>query len=423
MKKVKHKRKSRKGLLIGILCLLLATVCGIAGCLYWYLSQNGMMKTAKTEKAAEEKKTETEAETKPSESKTASFHFTGVGDNLLHDPIFVYYEEDNQSRDYLPIYEATLPYTQNADLSYINFETLCAGDEFGLSGYPNFNGPKEMMDTLKNAGFNWFSICSNHSFDRGADGLMAEMNYIQDNMPDVAYTGSNLSQEASSTPKVVDVNGVKVGLESFTYGLNGYVLPEGQEWLVNQFTTADGGINYDLIKQKLDALKAVSDVQIVTMHWGEEYQNTPNELQQEAARYLNEQGVEVIIGTHPHVIQPAEFISGPEQETLVYYSLGNFLSSQDEFARMIGGMADFDLNYDFNTKKTTFSNVKFIPTITYISPDIRRYKTSTIHEYNNDWAADHYLQVAYGQDMSKEAVQNYVREVMQDPVNIEVVYE
>ena len=414
MKKVNRNRKSRiKIAVVTLIVVVLAALGGLGG--YYYFRTRGTGAADSAEQSGQEQQ--------PAEQKTASFHFTGVVDNLLHDPIYYYFEQDYGNRNYLPIYEETLKYTNGADLSYINFETLCAGDAFGLSGYPNFNGPTEMMDTLRQAGFNWFSTSSNHSYDRQTEGLMAEMNYINENLPGIAYTGTSLTEEASNTPKVVDINGIKVGLESFTYGLNGYTLPEGEEWLVNQFLTPDGQINYDLMKKKLDALKAVSDVQIVTMHWGDEYQTVPSELQKEAARFLNEQGVEVVIGTHPPVIQPAELLSTPEQETLIYYSLGNFVSAQDAFERMIGGMADFDLNYDFTTGKTTFSNVKFIPTITYITPDLRTYRTTTIHEYNNELAANHYIQTVEGQDMSREAVQAFVRQVMGEPQGIEVVYE
>ena len=113
----------------------------------------------------------------------SSFTFTGVGDNLLHDTLFIYHEQDTGNRDYSGMYSEVTPYFQKSDISYINFETPCAGDAFGLSGYPSFNVPLEMIDTLAGMGLNWFSTSSNHSMDAGADGLLAEMAYINEKYP------------------------------------------------------------------------------------------------------------------------------------------------------------------------------------------------------------------------------------------------
>lgn len=352
----------------------------------------------------------------------SSFTFTGVGDNLLHDTIFVYWEQDHGNRDFAPLYEMTVPYFQNTDLAYCNFETICAGDLFGLSGYPSFNGPTEMIDALASSGFDWFSISSNHSMDAGTEGLKYEKSYIQEHLPDLSATGAYSSHEDSTKPVVHEINGIRVGLAGFTYGLNGYTVPQGMEWLIDVYRNADDSINYDLIDQKLDALNEVSDVQLVAMHWGDEYHTEPNEEQRQLAQYLNSKGVEVIIGTHPHVIQPVELIQNENQDTLVYYSLGNFISAQDGNETMVGGMAQFRLNYDFDTKKTTFTDVQFTPTITWISPDLRQYRTTTIHEYNDDWAADHFI-TAKGLDISKAWVQEYVRSIIPGDDVVQVVLE
>lgn len=208
---------------------------------------------------------------------TASFTFTGVGDNLLHDTLFVYHEQDTGNRDYSGMYSEVTPYFQKSDLSYINFETPCAGDAFGLSGYPSFNGPLEMIDTLAGMGLNWFSTSSNHSMDAGADGLLAEMAYVNEKYPGIFYTGTYPDAQSQNIPAVMEINGIRVGLASFTYGLNGYVLPEDKPWLVNVFVKNEetGEVDYDLMDRILDPLIAQSDVQIVSMHWGVEYQNQP----------------------------------------------------------------------------------------------------------------------------------------------------
>lgn len=131
------------------------------------------------------------------------------------------------------------------------------------------------------------------------------------------------------------------------------MLPEDKPWLVNVFVKNEetGEVDYDLMDRILDPLIAQSDVQIVSMHWGVEYQNQPNDMQKAVAQYLHDKGVEAVIGSHPHVIQPAEIIKSADQETLVYYSLGNFISGQDQNYTMVGGMAQFTMNYNFDAKK------------------------------------------------------------------------
>lgn len=417
-----RKRRRRIALLCVAGCLL---VCAIGG-LGWVVFRTlfpASPSNSKAESTIVYTQSESESDANANSSlHQSSFTFAGVGDNLLHDTIFVYWEQDHGNRDFAPLYEMTVPYFQNADLAYCNFETICAGDQFGLSGYPSFNGPTEMIDALASSGFDWFSISSNHSMDAGTEGLKYEKSYIQEHFPDMSATGAYSSHEDSTKPIVREINGIRVGLCGFTYGLNGYTVPQGMEWLIDVYRNADDSINYRLIDEKLDALNAASDVQIVAMHWGDEYHTEPNEEQRELAQYLNSKGVEVIIGTHPHVIQPVELIQSENQETLVYYSLGNFISAQDGNETMVGGLAQFRLNYDFDTKQTSFSEVQFTPTITWISPDLRQYRTTTIHEYNDDWAADHFI-TAKGMDMSKAWVQDYVRSIVSQNDVVQVVLE
>lgn len=259
------------------------------------------------------------------------------------------------------------------------------------------------------------ALSSNHSMDMSSDGLIAEINYLKENYPDILWTGSHDTKEDASNYRVKEINGIKVGLLGYTYGLNGYNLPEDKPWLIDL-------IDKDKIKQDMEEISKISDVQIVSMHWGQEYNTSITEEQDQLANYLNELGVEVIIGHHPHVIEPTEIISTENQDTLVYYSLGNFLSAQDSAEGMVGGMANFTLNYDFDTQKTTFDDVKFIPTITYYDSNYYNFKTMTIHEYNDEFAASHCV-TANGIDISKAWVQNYVQSIMQNPKGIEIVLE
>lgn len=342
-----------------------------------------------------------------------SFTFVGVGDNLYRNTQYMC-QEQNEYYNFDSYYEMTNKYTQKADLAYINFETLCIGEEYGLSGYPTFNGPTEILSSVNKAGFDWWSLSSNHSMDRGVEGLLKQIELVRENYPDVITTGSHTSKKDKNRTLVKEINGIKVGFLGYTYGLNGFVLPEDKPWLVDL-------IDKEQMKKDMEALSKVSDIQLVSMHWGDEYQTYPNDEQQDLANYLNELGAEVVIGSHPHVIQPAKIIKGKKQDTLVYYSLGNYTSTQDVDERMVGGMASFTVNYDPNTKKTSFTDTKFIPLITWFDAGYSTWKTYSIEDYTDSIASTHRLSGEY--DMSKEWVQQYVQSVMQDLEGIEVVLE
>ena len=373
----------------------------------------GFILTHPTPDSNKETKVVKNVSTKKQEDKK-SFTFVGVGDNLYHEAMYWYQNYRNGYYDFDSYYEMTNKYTQNADLAYINFETLCIGESYGLSGYPTFNGPTEILSSVNKAGFDWWSLSSNHSLDRGADGLLAQIDLIHNEYPNVITTGSHISQEDKNRTLVKAINGIKVGFLGYTYGLNGFSLPEDKPWLVDL-------IDKDQIKQDMEALNKVSDVQMVSMHWGNEYQTEPTQEQEDLANYLNELGVEVVIGSHPHVIEPAKIIKGKNQNTLVYYSLGNYTSAQDMDITMVGGMASFTLNYDPDTKTTSFTDTKFIPLITWFDTGFNDWKTYMIADYNDSIASTHRLSSEY--DLSKEWVQQFVQSVMQNPDGIEVVLE
>lgn len=367
------------------------------------------------EKRGEAITEQNQTQKKETDPESSSFTFVGVGDNLLHDVIFLDYMNGNTAYDFNQDYALMKQYIEPADLAYVNQETICAGEEYGLSGYPTFNGPTQILDATINTGFDWLAASSNHSLDKGADGLISELDYLHDQYPEVSVTGAYRTQEESEQYVVRDVNGIKVGLLGYTYGTNGIPLPEDKPWIVDL-------IDEEKIENDVKEISKISDVQIVSMHWGTEYHTEIEPDQEELAKKMNEWGVEVIIGTHPHVIKPAEIIKGEDQETLCYYSLGNFLSAQDTNDRMVGGMASFTLNYDFTNGETTFENVRFTPTVTYFDPNFTSFKTMTIHEYDNSYVSSHYA-TALGYDMSKEWIQNYVTEVMGESEGIEVVLE
>lgn len=361
---------------------------------------------------SERKETANKKETITTKDEIVDVTFSAVGDNLIHGAIYHYNNDGNGHYDFNDIYENTNYLTQNVDISYINQETICGGSELGLSTYPSFNGPYEVLDAVHNAGFDWMAASSNHTMDAGVQGIINQLNYIKTNFSDMKVTGSHATKEDAKTPQVIERKGVKFGILGYTYGLNGYVLPDGKEYMVDQ-------IDKSKIKKDVEAIKKISDVIVVSMHWGSEYQFAPNNEQKELAQYLSDLGVDVIIGEHPHVIQPMDYVTGKKgNNTLVIYSLGNFLSAQDDQDNMLGGMARWTIEYNKTKKETTIKDVSFLPTVTYIGGNFEVYRTYALKDYTNELAASHTITNYYNQDVTREYFVNKVNEVMNHKVDI-----
>lgn len=364
---------------------------------------------------ASDKKEEKKKTKKEVEEKILEVSFLATGDNLIHSSIYDSALQADGTYDFNDIYTNTNDLVQSADIAYINQETICGGSELGLSNYPSFNGPYEVLDAVVNSGYDWISTSSNHSFDRGEAGILNEHEYLR-KYEDIYVTGTHTSQEEADTLQVIERNGLKVGILGYTYGLNGYVLPEDKPYLVDL-------IDKEKIKSDMERLKEISDVQVVSMHWGQENQFIPNEEQEDLAQYLSDLGVDVIIGCHPHVIQPMDYVTGKEgNETLVIYSMGNFLSAMAENYNMLGGLPMWSIEYNTKTKKVSFKDVKFVPTVTFIQfgggyDDI--YRTYTLKDYNNDLASKQWLTQIKGQDTTKEYYTSLLNEVMNDKVALD----
>ena len=311
-------------------------------------------------------------------------------------------------------YEDTLSVTMEDMIHHTKAVARATKNALVVADLPFMSYQTSVYDAVYNAGFDWWSVSSNHSLDTGANGLLEQLETIHSKYPEIITTGSHTSEEDKNTPIVKEINGIKVGFLGYTYGLNGLVVPDDKPWLVDL-------IDKEQIKKDMEALSSVSDIQMVAMHWGTEYSTGINDEQKELTEYLNELGVEVIIGTHPHVIEPAELYHGTSQDTLVYYSLGNYTSAQDEAPRMVGGMASFTVNYDPNTKVTSFSEMKFTPTVTWFDGGFNDWKTYTIMDYNNDLYATHRHVNDF--DLSKEWVINFVQSVWDENSEVQLVLE
>ena len=311
--------------------------------------------------------------------------FVCVGDNLIHEQILRSLEKDAAGRYIFDeLYAPVKDKISAADIAFVNQETVCGGEELQLSDWPRFNSPHEVLDGLRETGFNWISTANNHSLDRDEKGICSQLDYIS-GLEGVVQTGTHATKEDSETPLVLTVNGIRVGIASYTFGTNGILPPPGKEYLVDL-------IDESALRADMILLTEESDIQIVAMHWGEEYSREPADEQMRLAQTLADWGVDVIIGAHPHVVQTPAFLKGADgNTTLVYYSLGNFISSQAEPDLMLGAMARFEIGYDKVSREAKFRIAEAIPIVTHISSDYRNYGVYMLEDYSETLAEDHAL--------------------------------
>lgn len=339
--------------------------------------------------------------------------FIAVGDNLIHGAIYYDSEVRHQGYEFDELYDAVKPYVEAADIAYINQETILGGTELGLSHYPMFNSPQEIGTALVNAGFDWIASSSNHSMDKFEEGIISSENFWEQ-YPEIVTTGLNRTEEERHEDKFIERNGVKFGVLGYTYGTNGIPLPEGKEYLVNIYSE-------ERIREDVEALKGKCDAILVSMHWGIEYSTVPSEEQEYFAQLLADLGVAVVIGEHPHVIQPMEWVEGKDgNQTLVIYSLGNFMSAQDGDLNMLGGMASWSIRKNGETGAITVENVKFYPTVTHFEPVFTKFKTYLLKDYTDELAAQHGLNGYNGQSITRQLFIDFTNDIMND--QFEIIY-
>lgn len=271
-----------------------------------------------------------------------------VGDALIHSNLYLDAQNDNGTYDFRPMLEYIKPIINKYDLAYYNQETILGGKELGLSSYPRFNSPYEVGDAFIDSGFNMVSLANNHTMDKGEEGVLRSLQYWN-SKNNVIKAGQYSSYEDRNTSKIYERKGIKYAFLSYTTWTNGLETPIGKEYLNNIYSN-------EKAQEDISKVREQADVVIVAMHWGVEYYLGVSEQQSEIANYLSTLGVDVIIGTHPHVVEPIEYIG----KTLVIYSLGNFISDQVGIERLTGLMISLQIHKKVEKNQTMISidNIK-----------------------------------------------------------------
>ena len=297
--------------------------------------------------AQNEVKNETAKEAKQ-KSKENELDLVMAGDVLLHTRLAYWSEDGKGGYDFNPIFKLIKPIIKKADLAIVNQETILGGKELGVSGYPTFNGPYELGDAIANAGFDVVLQSNNHSLDRGKQGIYNCLNFWK-KYPKIKTVGINTSEAQKKKLCIYKKNGIKVAILNYTYGTNGIPLPKDMPYAVN-YLVKDEVIN-DIKRAEKEA-----DFTIVCPHWGTEYYRGITDYQKAWSKIFVENGVDLVLGCHPHVIEPIRYVTDKKtgHKMLVYYSLGNFINSTMSDGRVgdryVGGLAKVKLKRGTDNK-------------------------------------------------------------------------
>jgi len=308
---------------------------------------------------------ENNTDTEPDAESYTDIRIAAAGDIMFHDTqLESALDEESGAYDFNPFFEDVQSIFSEADLAMANFETTTAGSAREYTGYPIFNSPDETIDAVKNAGIDVLTHANNHSLDTGSDGLKRTAKMIREK--GLSSAGSYV-EKPDSRVLIEDVKGIKVAILAYTESTNGL----GSEYPDEELNAMLNLMRKDIISEDIQEAKDEdADIIIASMHWGIEYDDDPNETQIDFAQFMAEEGVDIILGSHPHVIQKSELIETDDQQTFVIYSMGNFISNQrqetlDDERTEDGIIVNIDIQKNDETGETNIKNIDYVPTWVY----------------------------------------------------------
>ncbi len=345
-----------------------------------------------------------------------------IGDNLMHPGVVRAGQREDGTYNYDFLFERISDNLKNADIKIINQETIFGGNHLEFSGYPLFNSPTEMGDAIAKAGFNVVLHSTNHTADMGFEGLIHCASFWE-KYPDILTVG--IYKEPTENPEIpiITIKDVTFAVLNYTYGPNMEIFPEGLDLHMNflcdydkdtnrlDFTTINPQVLEDIKKAK-----TLADVVIVCPHWGTEYTTTPSSYQKKWALQMTEAGADLIIGTHPHVIQPINWIETENgNRALCYYSLGNYASTQKESLCMLEAMAWVTFHVSEDKVEIDTDSTGAIPMVChYTYGPLRMNSVYKLSDYTEELAASHGIIPFGGVTFRLEDLQNWSEEILGD---------
>lgn len=401
-------KKTHKSLIYIIIFLFIVFIS--VSIFYTLKNNNKTNEFLETSNSNIENESNDEETNKKEEETDTTFTMAAIGDVMCHNTQYMdAYNKDTGEYDFSYVFENINYYTKIADITVGSLETSFAGEERGYSNYPTFNTPDNLAYCLKKIGVDVLSTAGNHCLDMGFSGLSRTIDVLDD--ADISHLGTYKSQEDRDTILFKYVKGVKIAFINYTYGTNGIPIPNGKEFCVNL-------IDKDLIKKDIESAKSQkADLIVACMHWGTEYRTSANSEQQELADFLFKNDVDIILGNHPHVLEPMEkrtvtLDDGTTKDGFVIYALGNFICDQNAENTRNSIILNLTITKHVGGKLTV-DKADYVPIYMYktSSPSTKRMKLLDIQKTIDNY--DSGIDVSVG-----ESTYNYLKNQLDKIKNI-----
>jgi len=318
------------------------------------------------------------------------YSFLAAGDNIIHADVMkdahARINDSNPQYNFIDMYDGIADMIADADIAFVNQEGPMAGQDYGYSGYPNFNAPREAGDTLVDLGFDIVNIANNHMLDKWESGLLKTIEYWE--TKDVLLLGAYRNIEDYDKIRVYECdNGTKIAFLSYTYGTNDMPLTDGSEHIIPWIVEKD-------IERQLRLANEVGDLVFVSIHWGTESSFRTTGQQHTLAQLMADNGADVVIGHHPHVLQPVEWLTGVNgNETLVVYSIGNMISTMLTSNYMVGAFLTFDIRISGEDGSYSIENPIMVPIMCHYNMKRGGLQVYKLEDYTEELAQSHGAQL------------------------------
>lgn len=382
-------KRGRKIFFCLLLSFMLFSACGrpaqgdAQGTAYPFVTAEGLAPSS--EQISEPAEAEPTPDPALQPTPTPEIRLVMVGDILLHTPLAKSGQKPEGGYDFSAVFANLKEEIEAADVALVNQEVIIGGEELGVSGYPAFNAPYELGDALAETGFDVVLHGTNHALDKQKQGILNCLAFWRENYPELAVLGIHDSTESQQEIYVYEKQGIRVAVLNYTYGTNGIPLPEDLPCAVDL-------LDRERVIADLQRAEELADFVVVCPHWGTEYVLEQTRVQEDWARLFAENGADLILGTHPHVIEPIEQIASENGgQALVYYSLGNFVNWTSGTGagvanRMVGGMAQVTISLDENGE-AVISEYGVLPVVCHVESGYGGVTVYALSEYTEELAA------------------------------------
>lgn len=379
-RKIARQRKRRRQVMrrrlilasVGLVLLLAAIIAGV-------VTIRGKIAEKKAQEAKEKKQQEEEAARLEEENNT--LHMVAVGDNMIHDAIIQAGKKNDWNFDFL--YENIKKDIENADVAFVNQETPFVKSHSAAAGYPDFATPTEVGDALAAAGFDVVTHATEHIFDQGSDGIINSVSFWKKNYPEITRLGIH-SDEEEKNYEIRNVKNFKIALLNYSTLLSeNHKIEKDETYMINLYSEKN-------VKADLEAAKEEADLTIVTLHGGKSDSAEPDEKLLDRVSFLSEQGADIILCSHPHILKGYELLTREDKgKTLVYYSLGNFASGQTALENLLGGMADITIKKNADSGKISIEDYSLVPLVMHYNSDFSEAGIYKLSDYSEELASEH----------------------------------